>query len=415
MATRTSKTDKTDILIAGGGAAGCTLAILLAMRGIDIVCADQESPATALSESFDGRTTAISYGSRKVLQAAGVWDTLENDACPIETIKISDNGPPSLLDFQAPNAGVEAFGWIVENRLLRRALFERLAAIKNARHLAPARLDDISSISDFLCAHLSNGRNIEAQLIIGADGKNSFVRDWMGIETRGWVYRQNAIVCVVAHQNPHNNIAIEDFRTEGPFAILPMKDDADGTHRSALVWTDHTSRNSSPRAWDEDVFNAALAARFPAFYGAVRATGPRYSYPLSLRHAQRYTGVRTALIADAAHAIHPIAGQGLNMGLRDVAALAEILSEAHALKKDFGDPSLLAAYESARRADTMAMAAATDGLNRIFSNKMPAMGMLRKAGLRLVQKSPKAKLFFMRQAMGLSGHLPTLIRTGKLP
>lgn len=409
-----SSTLSADIVIVGGGHAGCAMTALLAANGVSAICIDQDDPASTLHQGFDGRTTAISFGSQKVIDAAGAWKSLADEACPIEDIKIMDSGSPTLLEFLVKDVNGPAFGWIIENRRLRQALYERLAKLPKATHVAPVKVVDFSRDDEGVNVHLADGRIVRGALIIGADGKKSFTRDWMGIGTRGWNYRQRAIACIVGHENPHNNIAIEDFREEGPFAVLPMMDDEKGNHRSSIVWTEHSSEKQSALHWDEETFNAALAERFPGFYGKVKLTGKRFSFPLGLTHAHSYIAPRMALVADAAHAIHPIAGQGLNMGLRDIAALAELLIDANAAGKDLGSDDLLQAYQRARRFDNMAMAAATDTLNRLFSNSLTPVRIVRKLGLRAVQHLPSARSFFMKQAMGASGLLPKLIRDGKL-
>ncbi len=403
-----------DVVIVGGGHAGCTMAALLAKNDITAICIDQDNPATTLNPAFDGRTTAISFGSRRVIEAAGAWDALAEDACPIRDIQILESGSPTLLEFLVEDVGEDAFGWIVENRNIRKSLYETLAGLKNAQHIAPARVLDFSRDERGVIAHLEDGRAVRGSLLIGADGRNSFTREWMGIDTRGWSYNQRALVCVANHKNPHNNIAVEDFRSEGPFAILPMSDDKNGKHRSAVVWTEHGSDKDSALHWDENAFNAALNERFPDFYGPVKLIGKRFAYPLGLKHAHSYIADRMALVADAAHGIHPIAGQGLNLGLRDIAALAELLITAKKMNEDLGNTTLLQNYQRMRRVDNMMMAGATDTLNKLFSNDLSSVRILRKFGLRTIQKIPAARRFFMKQAMGASGLLPTLVRTGKL-
>lgn len=414
LAIKPTATIKTDVIIVGGGAAGCTLAALLASNGVDVVCLDGENPASTITQGFDGRTMAISYGSRNVLAVSGIWQGAEQQANPIKDIQILEQGSASLLDFVSSDVKQEAFGWVIEYRHLRKALYDRLAALPRVKHMAPSRVSGFDVTPDKACALLENGGRIEGKLIVGADGKNSFTREWAGIATRGKDYNQTAIVCITRHEHPHNNIAVEDFRAEGPFAILPMQDDENGKHRSSIVWTEHGAKRESAMSWDEDIFTAGLQERFPDSYGAVKMAGPRFSYPLGLKHAHSYTAPRMALIGDAAHAIHPIAGQGLNLGLRDVAALAELVIEANKQHGDLGGDDLLNAYSTARRADNMIMAGATNTLNALFSNDLPLMSHARKVGLKLIQRFPKAKGFFMRQAMGMSGLLPKLVKTGKL-
>lgn len=403
-----------DVIIVGGGPAGLGLAAILGRYDIAALCIDRDRPKDTIAPAFDGRTTAISFGSRRVIDAAGAWDALAPAACAIKDIQILDSGSPVLLDFLIGDVDGDAFGWIVENRHLRGALMESLSDTASARHIGGAAVTDFTRDEGGVRVHLADGQSFRAPLVVGADGRQSFTREWMGINTRGWTYRQRAIVCTVTHENPHNNIAIEHFRPEGPFAVLPMADDAQGNHRSSVVWTEHGNSNDSALEYDDDIFNAALNARFPDWYGAVALNGKRFSYPLGLVHAHDYIAPRMALVADAAHGIHPIAGQGLNLGLRDVALLAELLVDAKRAGKDFGSDDVLQSYQRQRRPDNMAMAAATDTLNRLFSNNVPPIRMLRQIGLRLVQRTGPARRFFMRQAMGAAGTLPKLVRGEKI-
>ncbi len=403
----------TDVTIVGAGPAGCTMAALLGAGGVSAVCVDQDDPARTLGNDFDGRTTAISYGSRRIIDAAGAWDSLKAQACPIKDIKIMESGSPVLLEFLRNETEAEAFGWIVENRLLRKSLYERIKTLKNIQYIAPSKITALEQGKDTVKTFLADGREIHSKLVIGADGRNSFTREQMGIATRGWNYNQRALVCVIAHENPHNNTAVEDFRGSGPFAILPMMDDDKGGYRSALVWTEDGKEDESALHWDEDIFNAAITERFPASYGFVRAAGKRFSYPLGLIHAQSYTALRMALIADAAHGIHPIAGQGLNIGLRDIAVLSELLIDAKKAGADLGADAVLHAYESRRRADNMAMAGVTDILNKIFSNDSKSLRALRIVGLKMVQKIGPARRFLMKQAMGEGGQISPLHKIKK--
>lgn len=402
-----------DVVIVGGGLSGGTMAALLGTQGFNVVCIDREVPVTQLEEEFDGRTTAISWGSQKIMEAAGVWAILKKDACPIRTIDILDGNSPVLLRFSAEEVGNQSFGWILENRLIRKALFDRMAKLETVTHVAPAQIVSLDRDDSSVTATLKDGRTFSAPLVIGADGRNSFTREWAGINTRGWMYDQRAVVCTVTHERPHNNVAVEHFRDQGPFATLPMTPDKEGRHRSSVVWTEHCADKDSALHYPQDVFNAALTARFPENYGRVSQVGARFSYPLGLQHAHNYIAPRVALIAEAAHGIHPIAGQGLNMGFRDVAGLCECLVAARDAGTDFGDASVLDSYQRLRRFDNMAMAGATDSLNRLFSNKLTPLPILRKAGLKMVANIPVAKKFFMHHAMGAAGILPDLIREAK--
>ena len=405
------KRDVFDIIIVGGGLAGLSFANLLAAQNFSVACIDITDPTVAMTTNFDGRTTAISWASQKILAAAGVWDELISHANPIDEIQIMDGDSPTLLTFEMEEVEGRNFGWILENYLIRKTLFQAAENNENLTLFAPEQVSDFSVGKSVAKAILKNGRVLEAPLIIGADGRNSFTREWMDIPTRGWSYKQQAIVCNVVHENPHNNIAIENFRAQGPFAVLPMTNDDQGRYRSSVVWTEHAkNKSSSALHYDLDVFNAALNARFPEFYGTVELTGQRFSYPLGLKHAHNYIAPRMALVAEAAHAMHPIAGQGLNMGFRDIAKLADLLIAARENNQDIGSDELLQTYQSARRIDNMGMMAATDGLNRLFGSQFPGLGTARLLGVRAVSKIPFAKQFFMKQAMGAAGVLPQLLK-----
>lgn len=410
---------ETGVAIVGGGISGLTLATLLACGGIPTVCIDRDNPTRQADAAFDGRTMAISDGSRQVLAAAGLWEDLEDRACPIRQIDIYDCGEPRRLAFHSAEMDDRTFGWIIDIRDLRAGLFALAARTPGLVHLAPAQVLEIDRANPDT-AHIrleipqeatppqtaqKAQHSLKARLVIGADGRGSFSRRQAGIGIRGWSYGQTAIVCTVAHQNPHDFIAVEDFRPEGPFAILPMTDAADGTHRSSIVWTCH-GKGRSAMDYDDATFDVALAARFPAHYGVVRRIGPRFSYPLTLQHAKTYIDVRLALVADAAHGIHPIAGQGLNIGLRDVAALADLLIRAHREGQDLGAREVLRLYERSRRADNMAMAGATDLLTVLFSNDIGPVRTARRLGLEVVRRLPVVKRFFMSQAMGNPDSFP---------
>lgn len=412
MAVKTKKTASPyhDVIIIGGGLAGLTMTALLATQGIDAVCIDREAPPTTLTETFDGRTTAISWGSRKVLEAAGIWPLIGAQGCPINTIHILDGDSPLLLAFDSTEVGGRTFGWIVENLLLRQVLYKRVSSLKSAQHIAPAAVSDFTLHDDHVSVHLADGREIKGRLIIGADGRQSFTRAWMDIGARAWSYNQRALVCNVEHEFPHENVAVEHFHPTGPFATLPMFDSAEGAHRSSVVWTEHCALKDSAIHWDQQSFDAGLTARFPDRYGRVRQVGKRYSYPLSLVHAHEYIGPRMALVAEAAHGIHPIAGQGLNLGLRDIAEMATLIKEALAQGQDPGNDTLLQTYQQKRRLDNIGMAGATDGLTRLFSNDLMPVRAARRIGLKAVARLPFAKQFFMNQAMGAAGLLPALIR-----
>ncbi len=409
---------KTQVAIIGGGQSGLTLAAILGRHGINVICVDRDPPALHQSENFDLRTTAISYGSSQVLKAAGVWDILLGDACAIKDIDILDSDSPVLLKFLIDDVQKDAFGWIINNRDMRIALQEEISKQDSVNHIAPDQATAFTAHDDYIEITLASGLTIQADLLVGADGRASFVRKHANIPTRKWPYNQRAVICTLAHEHPHNNVAIEHFKAEGPFAVLPMSDDQDGTYRSSLVWTEEYDGSRyadehSLMALSDDEFNAELNKRFPKFYGHVRMISQRRAFPLGLEHAVDYIAPRLCLIADAAHGIHPIAGQGLNLGMRDIAALAEILVDAHDRGQDLGAEDLLESYQRKRRFDNMAMAAVTDALVKIFAVSFPPFRAARQLGLKAVDRINPVKRFFMKQAMGTSGLLPNLIKEDK--
>lgn len=393
-----------DVIISGGGLAGMSMAAILGHYGFKVACLDTQDPKATLEKNYDIRTTAISYGSRYVLDIAGVWQYAESDACPINDIHIMDGKSPNLLQFLSQEVEGKSFGWILDNAVLRQALLKAIEQNKNITLLAPCKAESFEDKSDHIEV-TTQDKPYSAKLLIGADGRNSVVREWLSIKTNAWEYGQQALVFIAKHENPHNNIAIEHFRKEGPFAVLPMTDADDGTHRSSVVWTEHGT-GKSYADFDDASFHAAINQRFPDFYGEVEKVGSVAAWPLRYMQAQSYIGPRTALIAEAAHVMHPIAGQGLNMSLRDVAALMEVIYG----QKDPGAEALLEKYQSWRKKDNIAMGAATDSLNKLFSNDVLPVRLLRSAGLKMVKHTQPAKQYFMKQAMGHMGTLPKLVR-----
>ncbi len=407
MGAATGKTRRidTDVLIVGGGLIGATAACALAQGGLGVVVVERHDPARALSPGFDGRASSIALGSKRLLAAIGIWDGLAEDATPIEDIRVVDGESPLFLHYDHREAGDQPFGYMVENRVIREAQAARLAALDGVRLLAPAGVAAVERSPAGVEAVLEDGRTIGARLLIAADGRDSTTRDNAGIRITQWAYRQTGIVCTVEHSLPHRRIAHEHFFPAGPFAILPLKG-----KRSAVVWTERPDMAKALMAMDEDAFMEELGRRFGDHLGALRLVSPRWSHPLSLQFAETTIGRRLALLGDAAHAMHPIAGQGLNMGLRDVAALAEVLVDAKRLGLELGDPGVLARYQRWRRFDNTLMLAATDGLNRLFSNRSRTLGLARDLGLAAVNRIKPLKKFFMLDAMGLAGDLPRLMR-----
>ncbi len=403
-----------DVLIVGGGMVGLSLAAALGGAGLTVAVVDREDPAIALAAAYDGRASAIAYGSRRVLETAGVWPGMADDAEPILDIRVSDGASPLFLHFDHRQVGEEPLGHIIENRATRRALYDRIGGIAGVALHAPAELTDIETTAGAVEAKLSTGTRITAPLVVAADGRNSALRRRAGIAVTAWRYKQTGIVCTMAHERPHRGVAHERFLPSGPFAVLPMTDDPEHGHRSSIVWTERTALAPAMMALDDEQFSAELAQRFGPWLGAVRVLGRRWSYPLALLNAERYVGDRLALAGDAAHAMHPIAGQGLNLGIRDVAALAEVLVDAKRLGFDLGSTAVLERYQRWRRVDAVVLLAATDILNRLFSNDLAPVRLARDIGLAAVNRLAPARRFFMRHSMGVLGELPRMIRGEEL-
>jgi 2-octaprenyl-6-methoxyphenol hydroxylase len=402
-----------DVLIVGGGFVGMTLAAALTEAGLTSAVVDREPAKKHLDERADGRASAIAYGSAQVLRSLGLFERMEPNAEPILDIRVSDGGSPLFLHYDhrelagrvPAGDGAPPFGYIIENRHILAALHEHLGGLANVRQARGVAVADLARDSGGVRARLADGTEIEARLAIAADGRNSMLRRQAGIPVTRWSYDQTAIVCTVAHERPHHGVAHERFLPAGPFAILPMRG-----NRSSIVWTERARLVPLLLALDKAAFLDQLRRRFGDFLGRIEVASPVFSYPLGLLHADRYIDVRLALVGDAAHAIHPIAGQGLNLGIRDVAALAEILCDARRLGLDIGDGAALERYQRWRRFDSFVLIAATDGLNRLFSNDVAAVRLARDLGLAAVNRMPALKRFFMRHAMGIVGELPRLVR-----
>lgn len=394
----------TDVLIVGGGLTGLTLALVLSRAGLDVTVLDAADPASQRGAAFDGRVTSLAYGSCSMLRQLGVWSGIEAQAEAILDIRVSDSGMPFYLHFDHSDVGDRPFGYMVENRFLRTALHES-AATATIDWMAPARADTIERHASHVTARLAGGGEIRATLAVGAEGRMSPLRREAGIRCLSWQYPQSAIVTTVAHELPHRGVAKEHFLPAGPFALLPMKG-----HRSSLVWTERQELAAEMLSLGQDEFDAEIQWRAGDHWGRMSADGPRWSYQLGLHNAERYIDRRLALVGDAAHAMHPIAGQGLNLGLRDVAALGEVVVEAARLGLDVGSETVLNRYQEWRRFDALTMLLMTDGLNRLFSNPSGLLRLLRGLGLGMVNSLPQAKRFFERRAAAMSGDLPRLVR-----
>ncbi|MDZ4735710.1 MAG: UbiH/UbiF/VisC/COQ6 family ubiquinone biosynthesis hydroxylase [Rhodospirillaceae bacterium] len=427
-----------EVAIVGGGMVGLTLGVALAGAGVETVVIDVAPAAARIASGYDGRSSAIALGSQRALEGIGLWARLADVAQPILDIRVSDGstgddarhaasprgGAASHLflhyDHRAAAGGTGTdgnaapFGYIVENRAIRTALIDAAAALPNLLHLAPASLASETLRAGHVELTLEDGRQIRTRLLIGADGRNSRVRESRGIGAARWDYAQTGIVCTVTHELPHDGVAHEHFLPAGPFAVPPMTDDEHG-HRSSIVWTERKDLAPAMLTLSDDEFSAEMMRRFGSSLGAInllgdRKGGGRWSHPLGVLHADRYTDRRMALIGDAAHGIHPIAGQGLNLGLRDVAALAETIVDARRIGLDIGVGEPLERYARWRRVDNLLLIAATDSLNRLFANDVAPVRLARDLGLAAVDRMPAVKRFFMRQAMGLVGDLPRLVK-----
>lgn len=394
-----------EVAVIGGGMVGTTIAAILARAGLETVLVDREDTAKLTGADYDGRASAIAHSSQSLLATGGLWTHMAPEAQPILEIRVSDGGSPLFLHYDHEDLGDEPLGYMVENRHILSALHQEAAASHGLRILAPATAQGLEYHDHAVEVALAGGGSITARVAIAADGRESALRAAADIRTIGWKYPQTGIVCTIEHERPHRGVAHEHFLPAGPFAILPLKG-----NRSSLVWTERNDLAPAMMALDDEAFDSEIRLRMGDFLGTVKSTGPRWSYPLALHHAETYVADRLALIGDAAHGMHPIAGQGLNMGLRDVAVLAEVLVDARRLGLDIGAADVLAHYQRWRRFDNTVLLAVTDVLNRLFSNDIAAVRLARDLGLAAVNKMPRLKKFFMEHARGTAGTLPRLLR-----
>ena len=458
--------NEAELIVVGGGLVGLTLAIASAEGGIRTIVVEAESAEALSGRGYDGRSSAVAYGSQQVLTAIGAWERLAPDAQPILDIRVTDGGwhvkgeghgyvhyshldlrdqmsdvrdqtsgvpelacePGALARLNtarpgAPRSNLASdirpltsapFGYIIENRLTRTALLERAKTCANLTHLAPHVVTALDLASDAARVTLEDGSVLTAQLVVAADGKQSALRRMAGIAAREFGYRQAAIVCTVTHEQPHNGVAHEHFLPAGPFAMLPMTDEtlADGAvrHRSSIVWSEDPRLVPMLLKLDDAAFGKEIERRFGLSLGQVRPLGPRFSYPLTMVLADTYVRDRFALTGDAAHGIHPIAGQGFNLGVRDVAALAEVLVDAARVGLDLGAMEVLDRYARWRRFDNLMLSTFMDGLTRLFSNDFPPLRMARDLGFAIFNRTMPLKRLAMRHAMGIVGKLPRLVQ-----
>ncbi|MGY6552238.1 MAG: FAD-dependent monooxygenase [Erythrobacter sp.] len=401
--------DTADLLILGGGLVGMTLALAAAKQGLSSHVVDRADPAELTAEGFDDRATAISTASWHLFSNIGIADGLEQFACDIASIAVTDQNKPGRLDF-VPGPGDGTLGRMFPNRRLRLALFEAAGEEPLINWVARAEVGTRQRSEFGVAAILDDGRKLKARLMIAAEGRQSPTRDAAGITIAKWDYRHRAIIAGITHSRPHDNVAWEIFYPAGPFALLPMNDDADGTHRSSLVWTVSEEDGAGVMKLGDRAFLAEVEKRMGGVLGKIESVGKRSSWPLGFHHTAKITGERLALVGDAAHGIHPIAGQGLNLGLRDVGALVEVLAEGARIGLDPGDPETLKRYENWRGLDSFMVALATDGLTRIFGVPGKAASAIRRIGMAGIQRTDALKQFFMDEARGVSGDLPEILR-----
>ncbi len=399
-----------DILIVGGALNGPALALAASRAGFSVGVIDTVPLETYKDTAFDGRAYALALASQRLLKGIGIWNSIAEHACPMLEIKVTDGvagqGPaPWMMHFDHAEIEEGPMGFMVEDRHLRPAFVNALENDPNITVYAPETVVAQTADHQGASVTLASGKTLAASLIVGCDGRKSGTATRAGIKRTGWSYGQTAIVCAVAHEKPNGGIAHQFFMPHGPLAILPLNG-----NRSSIVWSETEARAKECMAMDDDAFLAALKPAFGSFLGDIKLEGKRFSYPLTLTLANSFIADRVALVGDAAHGMHPIAGQGLNAGLRDIAALADVLKEAHQTGQDIGSPQVLARYQQWRRFDTATLALATDTFNKLFSNDNPLLRSVRDLGMGMVNAVPGLRRNFVREAAGLTGDLPSLMR-----
>ncbi|WP_420563374.1 UbiH/UbiF/VisC/COQ6 family ubiquinone biosynthesis hydroxylase [Thalassobaculum sp.] len=399
--------DAVDTVIVGAGLSGLTLALALAEAGLSSVIVDRVDPRAAIAGRNDIRTTAISLSSRRLFTVLGAWQAVADQAGPINDIRVSDAGSSRYLHYDHSTVGDDPMGHIVDNGALKTSLLDRLATHGDRVTFAePGSAAALAVTAGRASLTLEDGRVLTAPLVIAADGRGSRVRALAGIRTTTVDYHQSAVVDTIEHAESHHNLAHERFLPGGPLALLPLP----GQNRSALVWSERTAVAERIAQLDDAAFAAALEERFGDSLGTMTPVGPRAVYQLALTMAESGIADRVALVGDAFHGMHPIAGQGFNVGVRDIAVLTEVLADAARLGLDIGGAPVLRDYQRRRRFDIMTMVASTDGLTRLFSNDIAPVRTARRLGLSAVQRVPMLKRAAIRHAMGTLGTLPRLLR-----
>jgi 2-octaprenyl-6-methoxyphenol hydroxylase len=394
-----------DLIVVGGGMTGLALATAVGGAGYRVLVIERAPISRLISAPYDGRVTAVARGGKRFLEETGAWAGMAEAAAPILDIVVREAFSPIEVHYDHRTVGAEPLGHIVENRVIRRALLELALSLPTLTLAAPAKVEMLERSEARVDVRLSDGRRATAALLALCEGRQSSTRGRIGVDARQWSYGQTGIVCSVAHERPHHGLAVERFFPDGPFARLPMTGD-----RSSIVWALDDSLSASVLALDDAGFLGEIADRFGADLGRLELASPRWSYPLALVLANSYTAHRAVLVGDAARGIHPIAGQGWNLALRDVAAVAEIVVDRLRLGLDPGDAVALERYAAWRRFDGIALVAVTDGINRLFANDLLPVRLVREAGLAAVQRLAPLKRYFMQHAMGLVGDLPRTMR-----
>jgi 2-octaprenyl-6-methoxyphenol hydroxylase len=399
-----------DILVTGGGLNGPALALALARSGLDVTVIDAQAPRARAEAEFDGRAYALAIASKRLLSAIGVWERVADKTQPIMEIKASDGRPgegsaPFFLHFDSAEIEEGPMGFMLEDRHLYSAFLAAMEAEPRITLISGVTVVEQEPAPAGITVTLSDGRVLRGRMLAGCDGRASGTATRAGIGRTGWGYGQTALVCAVGHERPHHGTAYQFFMPSGPLAILPLKG-----NRSSIVWSETEENARTIAALDDAAFLEVLRPRFGDFLGELRLEGGRFTYPLSLTLANSYVAPRLALVGDAAHGVHPIAGQGLNLGLRDVGALAEVLVMAQRRGEDIGALTVLERYQSWRRFDATALALGMDNVNRLFSNDNPVLRTGRDLGMAAVNSLPGLRRGFMRQAAGLSGNMPKLLQ-----
>lgn len=388
---------------------GLTLAIGLSKCRLKVAVIDAAPPQTQLAKTFDGRASAIAYASYQMLEAIGHWRHAAQFSEPINEIHVSDDGSFVFVHFEAGEHDEDPMGYMLENRHMRVSLEACLKECRGITRFAPDKIKTYETADGGVSVTLESGQRLSAPVLIAAEGRGSELRKAAGIGVTSWSYKQSGIVATIEHELPHSGVAYELFFGDGPFAILPLQG-----NRSSLVWALKDDYAKLVKDFSDAAFERAIIEKVGGFLGKVKVTGPRWVFPLSLQMPDSVIGERLVLTGDAAHGIHPISGQGMNLGFRDVAALVEVLNEAKINGEDLGSPQVLERYERWRRTDNLSLGAITDSLTRLFSNDIKPVKAARNFGLGVVQKTPKAKKFFVDHAKGSFGKLPALLK-GELP